>query len=183
MKSFLKILLIGFVGFMIAAVAQEWGYFSSAWFGGSTPEPAFSDEDRSAAAEAVRQTLVLMEHLYGTGGDPRFAERMPVSPTVLAGMMDDIEYLRRNHRRQEPRLQNLQITEVKQLSSGWAEIETREYWIYRIFWITGDGAQAEPPYSQVIGGRYLVGRQSQGWRVERWELGEAPPLDQGAGES
>ncbi len=33
MKGLLKILLAGFVVFMVFSVAQEWEFFSSAWFG------------------------------------------------------------------------------------------------------------------------------------------------------
>jgi hypothetical protein len=174
-KTFLKILGVGLAAFMTLAIAQEWQYFSATWFGRSAPAEAVSDEDLDAAAGTVREVLVMMEHLYGTGGDPRFAERMPVSRTVMDRMLADVEYLRRNHRRQEPRLQKLEISAAESLGPGRVEIRTREYWIHRIFWLVGDGAEAEPPHSQVITAKYLLSKGPQGWRVDAWSFDDDPP--------
>jgi hypothetical protein len=126
--------------------------------------------------EAVRDILVLLEHYYGTGGDPRFAERIPVSPQVLRDFQADVEYLKRNRRRQEPRLQRLEIVDVSTTGTGRATVRTKEYWIHRIFWLDEEGGEAEPPHSQVINSIYHLSKQSQGWRLDRWEIDtRAPP--------
>ena len=69
MKALLKILLGGFVVFMSLSIAQEWEFFSSAWFGEAAPQAPLSDDERKGAADAVHMTLSLMRHLYLSGGD------------------------------------------------------------------------------------------------------------------
>jgi hypothetical protein len=180
-RNLLKILLGGFLVFMLLAIAQEWEFFSTAWFGSEPEAVVLSEEAQAGAVAAVEQTLQLMGHFYGTGGDPRFAERIPASEAVLAEMAEDIDYLRRNHRRQEPSLQGLEILSVRALDEMRAEVRTKEFWIHRVYWIT-DGGEAEPPHSQVLWGTYLVAHRGQKWRVEGWEVSE-PPRDRGvAGE-
>jgi hypothetical protein len=136
-----------------------------------------NEVDLEAASEVVEQLLVLMGHLYGTGGDPRFAERIPASPAVIDEMLADIEYLGRNHRRQEPILQKLEIVAVDPIGADRVEVRTREFWIHRVYWAVGDRAETEPARSQVVNGRYLVARQPSGWRVEAWDfdLPNSPP--------
>lgn len=179
MRTLWKILLGGLVVFMALAITQQWGYFSSVWFG-SEPEPeAASDEDTEAAVDAVRNVLILIEHFYGTGGDPRFAERIPLSPQALSELQADVEYLRKNRRRQEPRLQRLEVLDTRALSADRVEVKTKEYWIHRIFWLDGSGEEAEPPHSQVITTTYMVVRRDGTWWVERWELDNEAPAAAG----
>jgi hypothetical protein len=177
MRNLLKILLGGLVAFMALAVAQQWGYFSSTWFGGGVEPQGVSEEDEASATEAVREILVLLEHFYGTGGDPRFAERIPASPQVLREIQADIEYLRRNRRRQEPSLQRLEVVDVSTAGPGRVTVRTKEYWIHRIYWLDESGDEAEPPHSQVITSTYHMRKHSQGWRLARWEMsgGGGPP--------
>jgi hypothetical protein len=176
MRNLLKILLGGLVAFMALAVTQQWGYFSSAWFGGGVDLPQNSEEDEASAAEAVRNILVLLEHYYGTGGDPRFAERIPVSPQVLRELQADVEYLSRNRRRQEPHLQRFEILEVSGAGPDRVTVRTKEYWIHRIFWLDESGDEAEPPHSQVVTSTYYMRRHSQGWRLEKWDMAAGAPL-------
>jgi len=175
MRNLLKILLGGLVAFMALAVTQQWDYFSSAWFGGGVDLPQDSEEDEASAAEAVRNILVLLEHYYGTGGDPRFAERIPVSPQVLRDLQADIEYLKRNRRRQEPHLQRLEILDVASAGPDRVNVKTKEYWIHRIFWLDESGDEAEPPHSQVITSTYHMRKHSQAWRLERWDMSAGGP--------
>jgi hypothetical protein len=181
-KVFLRILGIGVAAFMAVAIVQEWEYFGSTWFGGEVPQAQTSETDEAEAVGTVRQFLVFMEHFYGTGGDPRFAERIPASPAVVGGLTADVEYLRRNHRRQESQLQKMDVTHVHALGPDRFEVRSREFWIHRIFWLVGEGGEAEPPHSQVINAKYLVTRRSSGWRVEAWQFDEDPPSDDAGGD-
>jgi len=173
LKGLIKILLFGFLGFMIIALVQEWKYFSTAWFGRPQPAAELSDERKQAAGDAVHLTLNLMRHLYSSGGDPRFAERIPASESIVGEILADVEYLARNHRRQDPELLRLEITGVVPLDERRVEVRTREFWTIRWFWIDGSG-EAEPATSQVIGSRYLVVHGGTGWRVEDWEFLDEP---------
>ena len=177
MRNLLKIILGALVAFMALAITQQWGYFSSVWFGEVAESPQISDGDLVAATDAVREILVLLEHFYGTGGDPRFAERIPVSPQILRDLQADIQYLRHNRRRQEPRLQGLEIVDASPAGPDRVTVTTKEYWIHRIFWLDEGGDEAEPPHSQVITGTYHMRKQSQGWWLDRWAIspGGLPP--------
>jgi hypothetical protein len=171
-KRLLQILLGGFAVFMVLAMAREWQVFSSAWFGGEPAAVQTTEADRKAASDAVHQTLTLMEHLYTSKGDARFAERIPASRSVVDEILADIDYLARNHRRQEMDLRRLEIASVDALSEDALEIRTREYWNYRVIFLVG--AQEPGPVShQLTRGRYLVARSNKGWRVARWELDDS----------
>lgn len=169
MKGLLKILVFGFAAFMLIAVAQEWDFFSSAWFGGSerVESPVYSESDQKDAADTVYLVLSLMRHLYSSGGDPRFAERMPVSDGIVEEMMADIAYLRRNHRRQDPELVSMDVTSVETAGNDRLEIRTRELWQVRFYWAGGD-EESQEPHVQAIHGRYLLLRGPRGWLVEGW---------------
>lgn len=168
MKALLKILLGGFVVFMSLSIVQEWEFFSSAWFGEPAPGAPLTDDERKGAADAVHMTLSLMRHLYLSGGDPRFAERMPAADGIVEEIQADVRYLVRNQRVQDPELLRLDVTEVERLGQDRVEVHTRERWHVRIRWAHG-GADAEPPRLHTIQGRYLVVRGGKGWRVEGWE--------------
>lgn len=174
MKNLLKIALGGFLVFMAIAIPEEWGYFSSAWFGGDDGMAAITDDDRTAAVDAVGSTLTLLGHLYRSGGDSRFVERIPATGTVVSEFTDDIEYLRRNHRAQDPTLQRLEIVSVQPAGPDRVEVATREYWIHRVHWI-GSMEESEPARSQVLAARYLVARDGRRWIVEGWRPDEATP--------
>jgi hypothetical protein len=169
MKPLPKILLYGFLAFMVLAMVQEREVFLSAWMGSETSEEQTSEAERQAAVDTVRLMLELMRHLYVNGGDPRFTERMPASPGVLDEMLSDIHYLAKNHRRQETVLKKLEIISIEEAGGGRLDIRTRELWQINILWLTGD-EHAEPPRIQLTHGRYLVSSGNQGWRVDAWEL-------------
>ena len=173
MKGLLQILLGGFAVFMVLAMAQEWQVFSSSWFGGVEPTVEAPEADRKAASDTVHQVLTLMEHLYASSGDARFAERMPASESVIGEIRADIDYLVRNHRRQEMELRRLEIASIDPLSENALEIRTREYWNYRVIVFVG-AEEPGPLQHQLTHGKYLVVRGSKGWRVARWELAEPP---------
>jgi hypothetical protein len=168
-KGLLKIVLGGFLAFMALAITQEWEFFSSAWFGQGESAPEASPEDREAAEATLRQMLTLMRHLYSSGGDPRFAERLPASDGLREEMLADIEYVARNHRRQDPALMRLEVVEVDPLGPQRLELRTREFWQVRFLSLV-DGEPTDDPRWQIVAGRYLIVRTGRGWQVESWEL-------------
>ena len=170
MKNLLKIVLAGLVLFVVAAVAQEWSYFSSAWFGTSgTAEAVSQDTGQDQALAVLRETLALMAHLVASGGDPRFAERMAVTPEILEEIRSDIEYLSGNRRFQDSRLQKLELLAAVPAGEGRLELRTREFWIHRTFWSDGRG-EADPPRSVIVYPRYRMVRENSGWLVYGWEF-------------
>jgi hypothetical protein len=172
-KPLLKILLGGFLVFMVLAVAQEWSFFSQAWFGADETTAELTPEDRQGAIQAVTLTLDLMRHLYASGGDIRFADRMPTSAGVLEEMLADIDYLTRNRRRQDPKIERVDIEAVELLGTGSVEVRTRELWSIRSIWLDGSG-ESDPHRVEVVRSRYLVTPGSTGWIVGGWEaLGPA----------
>jgi len=163
-KQLLQIVSVGLLLFVVAAIAQEWGYFSSVWFG-ATATPVTAGEDGEAEAlGTVREALALMAHFYSSGADPRFAERMPVAPDLLDEFRGDIEYLSRNNRFQDSRLQKLELRSAVPAGKDGLELRTREFWIHRTFWSDGRG-ESDPPRSVILYPSYQLMRESTGWRI------------------
>jgi hypothetical protein len=176
-KTLLKILGIGLVAFIAIAMAQEWRLFATAWFGMEAPRSELAEEDRTAAHQAVYRTLSLMEHLYSTGGDTRFADRIPAGQPVLDEILADVNYVLRNGRIQVPDLLRLEIAAVEPLGADAVEVSTREFWRIRFLWPDGS-AESDAPREQFLQGRYLVVRESGGWTVQGWEYDlDAGPED------
>jgi hypothetical protein len=169
LKPLLKVLLGGFVVFMGLAIAQEWAFFSSAWFGKPAAEVVLTEEERKEAADTVHLALSLMRHLYLSGGDPRFAERMPAAEGIVEEILADVRYLARNQRVQDTELMRLEVTAVDPIGEGRVTVRTRERWQVRILRAHG-GGDADPLREQLVHGRYLVVRGGKGWRVEGWEI-------------
>jgi hypothetical protein len=173
-KGFLKILLGGFVVFMVLAILQEWELFSSAWFGKPVPARVVTSQEREGAAKAVYTYLKMSSHFYGSAGDPRFAERIPAAPALLDEARADVAYLRRNRRFQDPVLMKLELGAITPLGGGEVEVETREFWITHTLWLD-DGQPAERPRSDIVTCKYRVGLETGEWQVRAWESFEAPP--------
>jgi hypothetical protein len=168
-RALLGILLGGLIVFMTLAIAQERELFFTAWFGEPEPRAALTTEESKEAADAVHLTLSLMRHLYLSGGDPRFAERMPAADGIIEEILADVRYLARNQRVQDTELLRLDVTAVDRLGEDRVEVRTRERWRVRIHWAHG-GDHAEAPREQVIHGRYFLVLGGKGWRVEGWEI-------------
>lgn len=171
LRSLLKIVAAAFAVFMVLAMSQEWRLFYASWLGGNPPPPRVEAAAREEALAALRLALELTGHLYRSGGDPRFAERMPAGETVVGEVLADVEYLARNHRIQDQRLERLEVLSAEALSGGRLEVLTREAWSVRILWAAG--GEAEPRRREVVRGRYLLAPGRSGWRVERWAFHEA----------
>ena len=178
MKGLLNILAGGFLVFMVVAVADEWDFFSTAWFGASKPKAVVADADRKDVEATLQLFHRISGHYYGSGGDPRFAERLPALEGVVRELQADVTYLRENGRKQELVLGRLDVLSVELLGEGRFEARTREYWHVSTLWIK-DGSLAGPPVVVKSLGRYLVARGTQGLRVEAWD----PVLDEEPGET
>jgi hypothetical protein len=167
-KGLLKIVLGAFALFMALSIAQEWQFFSSAWFGEDDSPLSATETDREEASETVRRMLTLMRHFYSSGGDPRFAERMMVSDGIREEIAKDVAYLKRNNRVQDPRMMRLEVASVESVGADLFEVRTREFWQVRFFSAV-DGEPSDEPVWQINRGRYLTRRGSFGWSVESWE--------------
>lgn len=175
MRSLLKIVGGGLVLFIALAVVQEWQLFSSAWFGSEQPAAEVSHGERQKATNTLRLMLDLMGHLYRSGGDQRFAERIPAGAGIVEEVMADIEYLARNHRLQDQVLERFEVVSVEPVSVDQLEIRTREQWDVGLQWAGGRG-EAEPRAVRLVKGRYLLVRTGVGWRVEGWAFDEEAAL-------
>ncbi len=141
----------------------------AAWDGArvSPRERALTDVERIAAADAVHAYLTMSSHLRSSGGDPRFAERVPADDQVTGELLREIEFLRHVSRVEEPRLVRAEVRDVRAEAEGIANVLTKEYWITRV--------TARTPFqpetrSDVVLARYTVRRESGGWRVASWQI-------------
>jgi len=180
-KSLLKLIAGGTAVFMLLAVGQEWDFFKTAWFGADEPVSAPPEVDRKEVEESLRRTLIVIGHLYGSGGDRRFAERLAISSAILDEVIEDVRYLGRQHLVQEQTLTDLEILELDTLSADRVELRTREQWLVRVLSTTSQLAIG-PAQSHVSHGRYLLSRGGKGWSVAAWEMvSPASPSDGPAG--
>lgn len=177
MRAFLKVLLWGFAAFMVLTIGQEWEFFSTSWLGRSTPPPALSDAQKKGAVDAVFVYLKMTSHLYGSQGDPRFAERIAAAPPVTQETLADVAYLRRNGRVQDPVLLRMEALAVDPLGQG-ALVKTKEFWITRTFGV-GSDEELGPARSEIVFAKYRLEPDGPGWRVMAWDFYEPPPGEAG----
>lgn len=174
MRGLLKIVAGGFVAFMLLAIAQEWESFSRAWSSRAEAVPAMTDDERAAATRALELFVRVGSHYYASGGDPRFAERLPASEGVVAELTAEIEYLRKNRRLQDPRLARLEVVRAERVDGGRIELRTREWWYVRTISLA-DRRDSDRPLALRWTGRYLLAPVARGWRVEGWGPAEEEP--------
>lgn len=181
MKQLVIILVAGVVAFMAVAIVQERELFLNALAGRPTrPSTKVSDEHLKSAAAALQRFHSVSRHLYASGGDPRFAERLLAEPPVVDELLQDIAYLRRFGRTQSAELMGLEVLESSPAGPGnRIELKTREYWIIHLLRLA-DRQPEEPPRSQVQYVTYRLKLDGTTWRLHGWELGD-PPADEAAG--
>jgi hypothetical protein len=177
MKRLFLILALGLLGFLSIAMLQEWRIFATAWLGASQEVVSLGEEDRKAAADTVHEYLTLLAHVHAGGGDPRFLDRLPASDAVIDELVAELDYLRRNGRRQIMVLQGLDVQAVDQLDERSVEVRTREWWTIG-YDQAGNEAPAGRRTANVVSGRYLVRREPSGWAIQfaealdgRWDEG------------
>jgi hypothetical protein len=144
------------------------GLCLAGWRAAAAPEaPPLGDADRRAATDAVHLFLALSAHLRGTGGDSRYADRLPARPAVVEELSREVEYRWHGGHQEEPRLVRLEIRDVAAAGPEQAAVKTREFWITRE--LRKDDA---PVRSDVVFARYLVEPGAGGWRVVDWDVEE-----------
>lgn len=171
MSRFLRIVAGAVAIFIAMSMIEERETFATNWFSAAEKFRA-PEADQRAAAEAVHQFRTLAAHWYGTGGDRRFAERLPATPPVIDELRSDIEYVRQNGRIETPRLMRLDVTSVEVRSEAAAEVKTREMWVTEFHWIAGGTSDATR--SDVLFVRYRLLRDGARWLVSAWDPTDAP---------
>ena len=89
-------------------------------------------------------------------------------------MIEEVQYLGRNHRIQDVSLERLEVTAVEPVREGVMEIHTREFWSMRFFLAMGEGA-AEPQHPFLAYRKYLLSHGTGSWTVEGWDVAEPEP--------
>ncbi|HSN90496.1 MAG TPA: hypothetical protein VLS93_04650 [Anaeromyxobacteraceae bacterium] len=120
---------------------------------------------REGAVEAARRFAALSAHLHGSGGDPRFAERLDADEAVVAELLAEVAFARHAGRVEEPRLVRLEALEVRAAGAEVAEVRAREFWVTRTV-----AAGREEIRSDVVATRTAMRRGGAGWRVAGWTV-------------
>ncbi|MBI3185621.1 MAG: hypothetical protein HYZ28_26075 [Myxococcales bacterium] len=172
MKGVLKILLGAFLFFMLAAAIEEWDTVVRPFLPRSPPPPGQSaGGDTAGAIDAVRVFNAVARHLYSSGGDRRFAQRLPASDEVGQEMLADIAYLQHSLRRQDAVLLSLEVVDARELGEGLVEVRTREHWVFRLADLL-DGGLLAPVRAQEVQVKYMVRREGSSWRIHAWQLAD-----------
>lgn len=183
MKRLALVLIAGQLVFLALAMGQEWEVFAP-WFGAShsAPTPEVDPPTRARALDAVQGFLTVMRHLYASGGDPRFTERLLAAEDVVDEILDDVALLQHRRRGQELTLVHLEALAVERLGPERLEVRTKEYWTHSE-WELGDPTAPRLSGAQVQYARYLLGAVGERWRIEAWEIVPAPASPAPAGQS
>lgn len=164
MKPFLLVLAAGLAALAASAVRVARSP--------ATPE-ALPVPARAQVEAAVRQFLSLSRHLEASGGDPRFAERLPAAPEVTDEILAGVRFARSQGRVETPELVRLDVLGAAPLRAGLVELTTREYWVVRAHALSG-GADLGSPRAAVVAWHYVLARRGGGWAVA-----SAGPADEG----
>ncbi len=175
MKAFLKILALGAAAFISLATAQEWDYFSTAWFGETRLAPILTEAQRVEIGKTIFLYLELSSHLYGSQGDTRFAERIPAEPWVVRETQEDIAYLKRNRRVQDSKLVRVSVLGIELTTPSQSVARTREYWVTRTF-VAGTDRESDPVRSDVVRIKYQLEHRGTGWRITGWNFDDSGDL-------
>ena len=159
--------MVGGLALLLAAAedAVREGRADRAWFDDGAREEAF----RGAATFAT-----LTAHLRASGGDPRFADRIPADPPVVAELLSDITVAQHHGLVERAQLVRFEPRAADAVGPELAEVRATEYWVTRSV-----GAAGEAVRSDVVAVRYAMRRDAGGWRVADWafdggHVAEAP---------
>lgn len=168
MKRFVVLVLGSVAVFLVGAMIQEWDVFAQPWFGGAASSATVPDKDLETGARTVREYLTLSSHLYGTGGDRRFAERIPAAENIVDEILHEIEYLKMHGIIEEPSLQRVEPLDFVPHGPGGLEIHTKEYWIVRRHAVGHKDLLDNRSY--VVFNVYRLSRSGpDAWRIVGWE--------------
>lgn len=121
----------------------------------------FDAEAREGAARSGALFASLSAHLRASGGDRRFAERIPGDEAVISEILADIASVQHRGHDERAQLVKFEVLEVKPVAPGLAEVQARE------FWVTRSGASSR---SDIVPVRYAVRRDGGSWRVADWRI-------------
>lgn len=152
--------------FLVLGGIQEWRSLAAPLL---PPERRLelSQADRRAAAATVYRFVQLSSHLYATGGDRRFAERLPSSPALIDEIVRDARYVLHNERVQEPSLMRLDIASIESPSPDVITVGVKEYWTTRYYFKVDHSFDAVR--SDVVLVQYRLQRDAGSWRVMSWD--------------
>ena len=83
------------------------------------------------AVAAVRELVTIGNHLAKSGGDTRFAERIPAAPAVVEEILADVAFTRHAGRIEEHQAVQLQVEAVERAEPDGIDVVTKEYWVVR----------------------------------------------------
>jgi hypothetical protein len=136
--------------------------------GATAARTAGSDlDDARRAAELFAR---LVAHAQGSGGDPRFTERMRASPDLVEEVLASAAYARHLGRVEEPRLVRAEPRSAERMGPTAVKIGQREYWTTRVISVSGGVLETR---SDVVDVEYVLRSQPGGWTVVAWDLAPA----------
>lgn len=152
--------------FLVLGGIQEWRALAAPML---PPDrrPELSEADRRAAAATVYRFVQLSSHLYATGGDRRFAERLPSSPALIDEVVRDARYVLHNERVEEPSLIRLDVASIASPSADVITVDVREYWTTR-YYFKADRS-FDSVRSDIVRVQYRLQRDGGSWRVMSWD--------------
>ncbi len=121
--------------------------------------------EREGAAGTAALFARLSSHFRASGGDPRFSDRIPADPPVIAELQADVAFARHGGLVERPRLVKFEALEVVPDGPGFAKVRATEYWITQT-----EGPEEPSVRSDVVSVRYAMRRDAAGWRVADWIL-------------
>lgn len=153
----------GVVLLLLGGVAPRWRELRG-------ERPAVAPRVAGAAVQAVRSFNAMVRHLHGSGGDPRFAERLGAGQEVAAEVASEIRFLRlRRQEVEDSTLVRLDALGASAGAAGVIEVRTREYWVFRARQVEA-GREEPPPVSAVVFARYELTREAGAWIVSDWTV-------------
>jgi hypothetical protein len=137
----------------------------------ATADPAQTSEVEAREVKAAAETFMrLSAHLQGSGGDPRFAERIPASPAVVEELLAGVSFASHGGKVEEPRLVRADFGSLRRLDAEVVSLDAKEYWIVRVL---GEGGKKTlETRGDVVDVRYLVARGPAGWSVVGWDFSD-----------
>ena len=127
------------------------------------PRPLL-DTDRRGIEDSLRFFLSLSAHLRASGGDARYADRLPADPGVTDELVGEVRLLALGRRVESPRLVKLELIEVRPTGLDGVEARTKEYWI------TEEQGTGRRPRSDVVPASYELRRRQGRWQVVSWDI-------------
>jgi hypothetical protein len=128
-----------------------------------------SEGEEREAKTAAETFMRLAAHLQGSGGDPRFAERIPASPAVVEELLAGVTFASHAGKVEEPRLVRAELGPIRRVDTDVVSLDAKEYWIVRVL---GAGGKTLETRADVVKVRYVLARGPSGWSVAGWDLAD-----------